>query len=136
MRAGDTTDKLHAMRELAYEFRDALSAGDVEAVGELLHRNWELKRSLADGVTSGLIDGAYAKGRHAGATGGKLLGAGVGGFLLFFVPTDRQDAVRRALGGDLRECPSSSLGTEARSCVWSASMAREALAVPADDAAR
>jgi D-glycero-alpha-D-manno-heptose-7-phosphate kinase len=105
MRAGDTTEKLHAMRELAYEFRDALSAGDVDAVGELLHRNWELKRSLADGVTSELIDGAYAKAREAGATGGKLLGAGAGGFLLFFVPTDRQDAVRRALGGDLREVP-------------------------------
>jgi D-glycero-alpha-D-manno-heptose-7-phosphate kinase len=77
----------------------------VDAVGDLLHRNWELKRSLADGVTSELIDSAYAKAREAGATGGKLLGAGAGGFLLFFVPTDRQDGVRKALGADLREVP-------------------------------
>ena len=105
IRSGATTETLGTMRDLAYEFRDALASGDVDAVGDLLHRNWELKRSLADGVTSELIDSAYTKAREAGATGGKLLGAGAGGFLLFFVPTDRQDAVRKALGSDLREVP-------------------------------
>jgi D-glycero-alpha-D-manno-heptose-7-phosphate kinase len=128
MRAGETTEKLHAMRELAYEFRDALSAGEIDAVGELLHRNWELKRSLANSVTSELIDGAYAKARQAGASGGKLLGAGAGGFLLFFVPIDRQDAVRRALKGDLREVPFHFAGHGSQSCAWSASMPSEARA--------
>jgi D-glycero-alpha-D-manno-heptose-7-phosphate kinase len=103
IRSGSTTDSLLAMRDLAYELRDALAAGEVDAVGDLLHRNWELKRSLAEGVTSDLIDGAYARAREAGATGGKLLGAGAGGFLLFFVPPERQDAVRRVLSSDLRE---------------------------------
>ena len=105
IRAGSTTDALIAMRDLAFEFRDALAAGDVNAVGGLLHRNWLLKRSLADGVSSEAIDSAYEKAMAAGAAGGKLLGAGAGGFLLFFVEPERQDSVRAAIGGELREVP-------------------------------
>jgi D-glycero-alpha-D-manno-heptose-7-phosphate kinase len=105
IREGSTTDALIAMRNLAYEFRDALAAGDVMAVGDLLARNWVLKRSLADGVTSHVIDAAYDKAIAAGALGGKLLGAGAGGFLLFFVAPDKQDSVRAALSGEFREFP-------------------------------
>lgn len=114
IRAGSTTDALIAMRDLAFEFRDALAAGDVNAVGGLLHRNWVLKRSLADGVTSEAIDSAYEKAMAAGAAGGKLLGAGAGGFLLFFVEPERQDSVRAAIGGELREVPFrfAALGTQ------------------------
>jgi D-glycero-alpha-D-manno-heptose-7-phosphate kinase len=105
IREGSTTDTLIMMRDLAYEFRDALAAGDVMAVGDLLARNWMLKRSLADGVTSDVIDAAYDKAVAAGALGGKLLGAGAGGFLLFFVAPERQDSVRAALSGEFREFP-------------------------------
>ncbi len=104
IRSGRTTDALLAMRDLAYEMRTALGDGDVESFGELLHRNWELKRSLADGVSCEDTDGWYDKARSAGATGGKLLGAGAGGFLLFCAPPERQAAVRTALDG-LREVP-------------------------------
>ncbi|MGA2014380.1 MAG: GHMP kinase [Solirubrobacteraceae bacterium] len=105
IRSGDTTEALITMRDLAYRFRDALAAGEVDAVGELLHRNWELKRSLAAGVSNNEIDGVYERARAAGASGGKLLGAGAGGFLLFFVPVQRQAAVRAAVGEQLREFP-------------------------------
>jgi len=105
IRSGSTVDTLITMRELAYEFRDALTNGDVSALGPLLTRNWELKRSLADGVSNAAIDQFYERARDAGATGGKLLGAGAGGFLLFFVPPASQDAVRKAIGNSLREFP-------------------------------
>ena len=92
------------MRDLAYELRDRLSAGDADAVGELLHRNWELKRSLVDGLSDAEIDGWYDAAREAGAIGGKLLGAGAGGFFLVFAPPERHTAIRGALS-HLREVP-------------------------------
>jgi D-glycero-alpha-D-manno-heptose-7-phosphate kinase len=67
--------------------------------GGLLHEAWEKKRTLAASVSNPDIDQAYAAARAAGAIGGKLLGAGGGGFLLFLVPPARQDGVRQALGG-------------------------------------
>ncbi len=72
--------------------------------GELLHESWVLKRSLAASVSTGRIDEAYARARHAGAFGGKLLGAGGGGFLLVFADPERQGAIRSALA-DLLPVP-------------------------------
>ena len=71
-------------------------------MGELLHENWMLKKSLASGISNLLIDDAYSRAMAAGATGGKLLGAGGAGFMLFYVPEDKQESVRAALS-DLRE---------------------------------
>lgn len=65
--------------------------------GALLDESWALKRELADGVTTPLVDEIYQSGRTAGAVGGKLLGAGGGGFILFVVPPDRQQQVRERL---------------------------------------
>lgn len=101
---GSATESLLAIKSLAYDMRDVLGAGDPAAVGDLLHRNWELKRALAPGITDGTVDGWYQAARDAGATGGKLLGAGAGGFLLLSAPADRQSTVRSALA-DLREVP-------------------------------
>ena len=101
---GSVTDTLLAMRDLAHELREALGAGDVDRIGALLDRNWELKRSLASGVSDPQVDGWYALAREAGASGGKLLGAGAGGFLLVMAAPDRQAAVRAALA-DMREVP-------------------------------
>jgi len=103
-RSGSATEALTAMRDMAYEMRDALAAGDASAVGPLLHRNWQLKRGLTGSVSNSAIDDAYDAAMSAGATGGKLLGAGGGGFLLMCAPADRQGAVRAALSG-LREVP-------------------------------
>ena len=65
--------------------------------GELLHESWKLKRRLADGTSTTTIDRIYDDARRAGALGGKLLGAGGTGFMVFVVPPDRQPAVREAL---------------------------------------
>ena len=81
-----------------------LLAGKIDALGEALHESWELKKSLAQGISNPEIDAAYAVARAAGAVGGKILGAGGGGFLLFYVPLGYQVAVRSALN-TLREIP-------------------------------
>ncbi|MFO0843030.1 MAG: hypothetical protein U0797_11645 [Gemmataceae bacterium] len=69
--------------------------------GELLHEAWQAKRSLSPQVSNGEVDDLYDRARQAGALGGKLTGAGGGGFLLLFVEPGRQDAVRQALRGRL-----------------------------------
>jgi D-glycero-alpha-D-manno-heptose-7-phosphate kinase len=85
---------------------EALLASDrpIDGIGALLHEGWQIKRGLADGVTTDLVDDIYHRARQAGATGGKLLGAGGGGFILLFAPAERHAAVRQALAG-LTEVP-------------------------------
>lgn len=104
IRNGSNVEALLRMRELAYEARDALADGSVERIGDLLHENWLLKRSVAGGVSTERIDDVYARARDAGVRGGKVLGAGGGGFLLLQAPPETHAAVRDALG-DLREVP-------------------------------
>ena len=88
--------QMHQMVEEAAKILDR-AADPVEEFGKLLHESWMLKRSLAGSVTNSEIDDVYELGRNAGAFGGKLLGAGGGGFILFVVPKDRQAAVKEAL---------------------------------------
>lgn len=85
------------MCELARELREELQNGNIDAMGKILHQNWLLKKTLASGISNPAIDEAYDKAMYAGATGGKLLGAGGGGFMLFYVPQDKQDAVKEAI---------------------------------------
>jgi D-glycero-alpha-D-manno-heptose-7-phosphate kinase len=101
---GKVTTAMIAMRDLAHELREVLGHGDVEGVGALLDRNWELKRSLASSLSDDQVDDWYRRARDAGASGGKLLGAGAGGFLLFMAAPERQAKVREALA-DMREVP-------------------------------
>jgi len=96
---GDRYAVLRAMRDLAGEMRRTLSgAGDLDAFAALLDEGWRLKRSLGFGISDGRIDGWYDAARAAGAVGGKLLGAGGGGFLLLHGPAERHEAIREALG--------------------------------------
>ncbi len=88
---------LRAMKQLALEARAALQAGDLDRFGCLLHETWMLKRSLASRITSSAIDDWYARARANGAQGGKITGAGGGGYLLLWCPVEKQDAVRAAL---------------------------------------
>jgi D-glycero-alpha-D-manno-heptose-7-phosphate kinase len=101
---GEATEALIRMRELAYAFRDCLSNGDLRGLGQHLHENWELKRKLADGVSDSVIDGLYEAALTAGADGGKLLGAGGGGFLLVLAEPRRHQAIRAALSA-IQEVP-------------------------------
>ena len=86
--------RMHEMVDVAVEM---LHAGRLADFGELLHESWRLKRGLADGTSTTTIDRIYDDARRAGALGGKLLGAGGTGFMVFVVPPDRQPAVREAL---------------------------------------
>ena len=90
------------MVKLAHRLKQDLQQNRTESFGEVIHEGWCLKKSLADGITSGVIDEWYSKARKAGAAGGKLLGAGAGGFLLFYAPPERHEAIARALP-DLRQ---------------------------------
>ncbi len=97
-------DTLRRMVELAYVLRRELHAGKVDAFGEILHENWVLKKSLTKDISNSSIDGWYEKAIAAGAQGGKLLGAGAGGFLMFYAPLDRHEEIKQALS-DLRHIP-------------------------------
>lgn len=85
------------MVALAHQLKSELERNNVAAFGEILHENWLLKKSLTKGISSAEIDGWYSAALQAGATGGKLLGAGAGGFLMIFAPVDRHMAVKHAL---------------------------------------
>jgi D-glycero-alpha-D-manno-heptose-7-phosphate kinase len=89
------------MVELAKQLKLELQKNNLSAFGEIIHENWLLKRSLTREVSNDIIDGWYSQARKAGAIGGKLLGAGSGGFLMFYAPRERHEAVARALK-DLR----------------------------------
>jgi len=101
--SGDNTAGLARMKELVEQGIDVLVNGrDLSDFGSLLHEGWQLKRQLSSKVTLPWIDEAYEHARRAGAIGGKLLGAGSGGFLLFYVEPYNRDSVRCAVP-ELRE---------------------------------
>ena len=89
--------RMHTLVEKAHGL--LTGNGSLSEFGRLLHSSWMEKRALDPGVSSPDIDRMYELGRAAGALGGKLLGAGGGGFMAFFVPPERQQAVREALSG-------------------------------------
>ena len=101
-RAGERGDqgsllRLEAIKELGLEICAVLEQGDLEAFGNLLHQSWMEQRQLMDGVTSPFLDQCYQTARQHGALGGKVTGAGSGGFLVLCCPDDRQAAVTTAL---------------------------------------
>jgi D-glycero-alpha-D-manno-heptose-7-phosphate kinase len=83
--------------EIAEEFHAALMRGELDRCGRLLHEEWEIKKRLSARISSDHIDALYAAARAAGAAGGKITGAGGGGFLLLDCPVPRQPSVRAAL---------------------------------------
>lgn len=93
----DTTHRLHEIKELTAPLTEAVVQGRFTEVGALLGRHWELKRGLGARVSLPRVDRAYDDALAAGATGGKLLGAGGGGFLLLHVPGAGKDRVREVL---------------------------------------
>jgi D-glycero-alpha-D-manno-heptose-7-phosphate kinase len=99
-------DYLLQMRQHAHQLHELISEGRCEAplVGEILDETWRLKRQLAHNVSNRSIDDWYDRARAAGAAGGKLCGAGSGGFLLFAVSPNRQASVGRALS-ELTQVP-------------------------------
>ena len=97
-------DSLHEVKRIGLEIRRALEGGELDRFGDLLHSHWETKKLRSGNMSSGVIDSWYDSGRRAGALGGKLLGAGGGGFLMFYCPADHRAELRRRMEGEgLRE---------------------------------
>jgi D-glycero-alpha-D-manno-heptose-7-phosphate kinase len=88
-------ENLDFIKEMGLRTRDALSAGRVAEMGEIMHAHWESKKRRSDGMSNPRIDEWYDLGRRNGALGGKLVGAGGGGFLLFFA--EKKAALREAM---------------------------------------
>ncbi len=98
-------DTLREMTQQAGEVRSLFEAGNIAALGPMLHRGWEAKRRLTSGATSNSeLDAMYERAVKAGCLGGKIAGIGGGGFFLLCVPSDKRPAVRKALS-DLKEMP-------------------------------
>lgn len=94
---GAVIQRLHRIKDLAGSMRGALHQGDMETFGSLLDASWQLKRGITEGVTTTRIDHWYQTARDNGAFGGKICGAGGGGFMLFCVPPDRRASLTTAL---------------------------------------
>ena len=90
-------DALHRIKELAYAMRDDLIAHNLDGFGRLLDRCWREKKRLSSRISSSAIDGWYGAAREAGALGGKITGAGGGGYLLLYVPPERIQPVRQVM---------------------------------------
>lgn len=91
-----TVSKLHRMKEMTYEAERILRGGDMDDVGRLLDESWRLKRGLSSAISNDTIDALYEDAKKHGALGGKLLGAGGGGFMLLYVPLQRQESLQKA----------------------------------------
>ncbi|MFQ5406823.1 MAG: GHMP kinase [Anaerolineales bacterium] len=90
-------EALHAVRAMADRMRACLESGDSELFGRLLHEGWEQKKKFASGVSNPRVDELYDAARAAGAMGGKLAGAGGGGFMMLYCEAGRQEAVTTAM---------------------------------------
>lgn len=96
-RSGRTIEALHHIKALGWKIKAALEDGQLDHFGALLDESWQQKKQLASGISNPLIDDAYARAQQHGAIGGKITGAGGGGFLMLYCPEDRQPHVRAAL---------------------------------------
>lgn len=95
------TNKFETLQEMAnavLRFRDLLVVGDFEGLGNMLHDHWLKKKSLAHGISNPVIDDLYQSGTDSGAWGGKVVGAGGGGCLLFLADPAKKNAIREAMG--------------------------------------
>lgn len=100
----DRLSELREIKQMAYQARTYIEAENFDALGDLMHQSWELKKRLAGTISNSHINDMYEAARNAGAVGGKIAGAGGGGFLLLYVPYERQNKVREVLK-DLQELP-------------------------------
>jgi D-glycero-alpha-D-manno-heptose-7-phosphate kinase len=88
---------MHRIKALGHDTKRILLGGQIDVYGEMLHEHWTNKRKLASNMTDGAIDEHYEAARKAGAIGGKLMGAGGGGFFMFYVRAGERRRVHEAL---------------------------------------
>lgn len=90
-------DALHSVKAMVAPMRACLESGDLEKFGHLLHEGWQQKKKFASGVSNERVDHLYSTAQNVGAMGGKLAGAGGGGFMMLYCEEGRQDAVTKAM---------------------------------------
>ncbi len=98
-------DAMHNLKEQAHQMKDALLKGELNKIGEILHFGWQNKKQMANSISNNLIDTIYTKAIETGATGGKISGAGGGGFMFFYCPAVTKIKVAKAieqLGGNVQ----------------------------------
>lgn len=98
-------DAMHNLKEQAHQMKDALLRGELNKIGEILHFGWQNKKQMANSISNNLIDTIYSKAIETGATGGKISGAGGGGFMFFYCPAVTKIKVAKAieqLGGNVQ----------------------------------
>ncbi len=98
-------DAMHKLKAQAQQMKETLLIGDIDAIGKILDFGWQHKKKMAKGISNPLIDEIYETAMAAGASGGKISGAGGGGFMIFYCPNNTRDAVISALkkfGGDAK----------------------------------
>jgi len=100
----DRITELREIKQMTHQARCDIEMGNLDSFAALMDQSWELKKRLAGTISNGHINDIYEAAKRAGAIGGKITGAGGGGFLLLYVPYDRQSAVRAVLNG-LQELP-------------------------------
>ena len=93
----NTLDRMHRIKTLGLDMIAALQQQNLDAFGDLLHQSWLQKRAVVSSITNNLIDEAYAAARERGALGGKIAGAGGGGFMMLYCHEDKQPQVTQAL---------------------------------------
>lgn len=96
----------HRVKEIGRKIKDAFEAGDMDLFGLLLHEHWLAKKESSPGISIGIIDELYEKAQNAGMLGGKILGAGGGGFFMAFIKSGAENAIRAVcIRAGLREIP-------------------------------
>lgn len=97
-------DAMHQLKEQSILMKEAILRGEVDNIGKILHDGWMHKKQMADGISNASIDAIYEAALHSGATGGKISGAGGGGFMIFYAPyIHKYELIRKlsALGGNV-----------------------------------
>jgi len=101
---GQVIDSLHEVKAIGYDIKKTLEDGDLDHFGELLHTHWQSKKRRSSKMSNPEIDRWYDEARRAGALGGKLMGAGGGGFLMFYCPAQHRGDLRTRMAAEgLRE---------------------------------
>lgn len=110
-----TIEALHKLKEQAVLMKEAILKGKLDEIGEILDFGWQHKRQMADGITNPLIEEIYETAKKAGAIGGKISGAGGGGFMILYCPANTRYKVIEALskfGGEFRRYQFTKYGVE------------------------
>lgn len=98
-------ERLHGIKKIGLETRRLFEKGDIDSFGEMLHQHWNTKKQLSSAISNPFIDEAYEEALKAGALGGKIMGAGGGGFFMFYCPGTKAKVIQRLTAMGLRYFP-------------------------------